>query len=38
MVELHHERWKATLAIKARNTPEAREKLDLTEPDLRLGG
>jgi hypothetical protein len=38
MVELHHDRWKATRAIRARNTAEAREKLDLTEPDLRLGG
>ena len=38
MIELHHERRKATPAIKARHTAEPREQFDLTEPDLSLGG
>ncbi len=38
MIELHHEGRKGTPAVEARHTAQSLEQLDLTEPDLRLGG
>ena len=38
MIELHHERRKATPAVEARDAAEPREHLDLTETDRRFGG